>query len=666
MDPLPFTTLPALPGATADSGVRGRFPEASEGRGAPVEDRDGFEAALQAAGAAGSVLLTAGPAQSLPANRPVNAGSAAGTASVSSPDPTPGAGPVPPAPPPAGDLEPDAFLKTMDTISSPAIYGERGQNLSGAGSAQVTAFSGTGGVSGVADTSPNARVLEGATGGTAIETGSKVRWTAVPTETGAAGMSVAAPGAGASSVPPVGWPNAVAPPADRSGAAVATAGGRALEIAAASAPPRTASNGEPLIDAAGRIVNAAGRVVGVLSLEAEASPPPARSVSVGTGVGRAAPVETITSAVPLGTEAVTTVGNSRLEGAVAGSTAGEPGTGMDLELRGPDSPSRDTRPTAGSEATPVPGTIPAARSTMSSSMKGATPVATRTSAPSVEALPAMTRGGADSRGTPEPGLASPLAGRFTGDTAQNRTPSLSTATSSEGEPGVAGAASNAAGSAVAASAGLPAPEATTPRMSMAGPGRAIELAYPVSPSDLPAAVPQAVKLALRDGVREVRIRLRPPELGGVLVRLRISGNEVTARIEAERSDVRGLLASMRPELGRGMEAAGLKLTSLEVGSMRPGESSRAWETAIQASAAGSGGTGGMQERQSPGGAAGSPVPFGTFHQGGPGQRGEHPARERAGNGRDGAGYGPESRSDGAEAGLVTRGARGGAAIDAWA
>jgi hypothetical protein len=179
-------------------------------------------------------------------------------------------------------------------------------------------------------------------------------------------------------------------------------------------------------------------------------------------------------------------------------------------------------------------------------------------------------------------------------------------------------------------------------------------------------VPHAVKLALRDGVSEVRIRLWPPELGGILVRLRISGTEVTARIEAERTDVRGLLESMRSDLGRGMQEAGLKLMRLEVGPARPNESLRALEATIPASAASPGSGGGTPDRQGQGAAAGNPGPFSGFNQGDPGPRGEHAAGGRAGNGREGTGLGPENRGERSEAGVAARSAHGQAVIDAWA
>ena len=90
---------PALPGAAADPGLRGRFPEAPDGGGARVQDRDGFEAALQAASVAGSFVLTRGPALF---SRVKQMEDTLETA----------------APATASNVEPRAFLAPMEPLSS--------------------------------------------------------------------------------------------------------------------------------------------------------------------------------------------------------------------------------------------------------------------------------------------------------------------------------------------------------------------------------------------------------------------------------------------------------------------------------------------------------------------------------------------------------------------
>lgn len=121
---------------------------------------------------------------------------------------------------------------------------------------------------------------------------------------------------------------------------------------------------------------------------------------------------------------------------------------------------------------------------------------------------------------------------------------------SSGEPAVfATAARSSSGSSVAASRATP---------------RVLDPGAPVTPRDLPTAVPHTLKLAVREGVREARIRLWPPELGSVRVDLRVTGHQVAARFEAERADVRTMLEGMRSELSRGLQEAGLKLQSLDI------------------------------------------------------------------------------------------------------
>lgn len=245
-------------------------------------------------------------------------------------------------------------------------------------------------------------------------------------------------------------------------------------------------------------------------------------------------------------------------------------------------------------------------------------------------------------------------------------PPARTETSSAAVPDPGVAASTLGVSAAIAATSAPAVEATVLGSSMASFGRALELVNPVTLPDLPAAAPHAVKLALREGVSEVRIRLWPPELGSILVRLRINGAEVSARMETERTDVRGLLASMQSDLGRGMQEAGLKLTRLEVGPVQPNESLRAWETAIPVGAASMAGGGGTIDRPGPGAAAGHLGQSNGFSHGDSGPRGEHAAGGRGGNGREEAGLASEDRSKSGEAGLGTRSRRPNAAIDAWA
>jgi hypothetical protein len=166
-------------------------------------------------------------------------------------------------------------------------------------------------------------------------------------------------------------------------------------------------------------------------------------------------------------------------------------------------------------------------------------------------------------------------------------------------------------------------------------------------------------------MREARIRLSPPELGEIVIRVRVEGNEVTTRVESSRSDVRGLLESMRSDLGRGLQEAGLRLARLEIGASRPEEAGRFMEMAGGTGTSGSGHGGGTSDRQGSGPMSGQPT-FGTgLGNGGSGQSGDPASSQHATPSRAGAVVESNGRTDGNESGVVTRSGRADAAIDAW-
>ncbi len=196
--------------------------------------------------------------------------------------------------------------------------------------------------------------------------------------------------------------------------------------------------------------------------------------------------------------------------------------------------------------------------------------------------------------------------------------------------------------------------------------RAVTLPQSVTTAELASAVPRAIKLALSEGAREARIRLRPPELGEISIWLRIDGHEVAARIDTERSELRGLLASTRSELAQGLEQAGMKLTHLDIGATRTSE---AWPAADAPAAVGTSngdGFAGLADRAGTGGASGGPGSPAPSTDGGSDHRGGQAAGDRPGTGRGGSGPGSNSRREPADAGFARRGARGRVAIDAWA
>jgi chemotaxis protein MotD len=81
-------------------------------------------------------------------------------------------------------------------------------------------------------------------------------------------------------------------------------------------------------------------------------------------------------------------------------------------------------------------------------------------------------------------------------------------------------------------------------------------------SDAPVPVAGlAVAIAARSqgGTNQFDIRLDPPELGRIEVRLGVDGNgQVTSHVTADRPDTLQLLQSQQPQLERALEQAGLK------------------------------------------------------------------------------------------------------------
>jgi flagellar hook-length control protein FliK len=100
--------------------------------------------------------------------------------------------------------------------------------------------------------------------------------------------------------------------------------------------------------------------------------------------------------------------------------------------------------------------------------------------------------------------------------------------------------------------------------ALAGGSGALSPEQGLSLSELPSALPRIVRLAVRQGAREARIQLAPPELGSIRVRLRVEGDRVTAQFTAERAEVRSLLEQTRGDLDRGLDASGLRLQRFEI------------------------------------------------------------------------------------------------------
>ncbi len=93
---------------------------------------------------------------------------------------------------------------------------------------------------------------------------------------------------------------------------------------------------------------------------------------------------------------------------------------------------------------------------------------------------------------------------------------------------------------------------------------------------------QASELAAQGGKRTLTVRLDPPELGTVDITIHSRGSKVEAHIVATNSEVRFAVEGNRQALTEALARHGLELSSLLVGSDRPGGgSSRHTEAAFQ-------------------------------------------------------------------------------------
>ncbi|HXQ84855.1 MAG TPA: flagellar hook-length control protein FliK [Xanthobacteraceae bacterium] len=110
----------------------------------------------------------------------------------------------------------------------------------------------------------------------------------------------------------------------------------------------------------------------------------------------------------------------------------------------------------------------------------------------------------------------------------------------------------------AATAGLPnfgiaATNAATAQTVAVAPGTAPATAVPV------AGLPIAIAARALAGSNQFDIRLDPPELGRIDVRLDVDSNgQVTSHVTVDRPETLSLLQSQQPQLERALEQAGLK------------------------------------------------------------------------------------------------------------
>jgi flagellar hook-length control protein FliK len=87
----------------------------------------------------------------------------------------------------------------------------------------------------------------------------------------------------------------------------------------------------------------------------------------------------------------------------------------------------------------------------------------------------------------------------------------------------------------------------------AAPGTPTAVAVPIS------ALPVAIAARAKAGSNQFDIRLDPPELGRIDVRLDVDTNgQVTSHVTADRPETLTLLQNQQPQLERALEQAGLK------------------------------------------------------------------------------------------------------------
>jgi flagellar hook-length control protein FliK len=128
--------------------------------------------------------------------------------------------------------------------------------------------------------------------------------------------------------------------------------------------------------------------------------------------------------------------------------------------------------------------------------------------------------------------------------------STDTAGSSGAPAGSATAKTNSDG---VANFGISPANAATPTQVTATSGTVAPTAVPV------AGLAVAIAARAKAGSNQFDIRLDPPELGRIDVRLDVAGNgQVTSHVTVDRADTLQLLQSHQPQLERALEQAGLK------------------------------------------------------------------------------------------------------------
>ncbi len=114
-------------------------------------------------------------------------------------------------------------------------------------------------------------------------------------------------------------------------------------------------------------------------------------------------------------------------------------------------------------------------------------------------------------------------------------------------------------------ASTPVSETVTSSPRLAMPAQSAAGAASASPTrDIGEQILDSMHASLARGDRQITIRLRPPELGTVLVRFREDGEQITGMLEVSKSDIRHEIEQALPHVLRSLHDAGVQVRRFEV------------------------------------------------------------------------------------------------------
>ena len=106
-----------------------------------------------------------------------------------------------------------------------------------------------------------------------------------------------------------------------------------------------------------------------------------------------------------------------------------------------------------------------------------------------------------------------------------------------------------------------------PQEAVPAGSREVTLAAGEVERELPGLLVREARLVQGGREQELRVRVRPPELGEIRVTFRARDGELTGTVLAERETVRGWLAAEAPAWREQLAASGVRVGSIDVGLM---------------------------------------------------------------------------------------------------